>query len=111
MAGQSPFELRNANKQLKEMLRSSNARNLELQDIVAQMREDYKMASGRSAILEKKIENYERLIGVYEKRLGRMADRLTTLAAERNGLYSQLVEAQKELDRQLILEWEEEGAY
>lgn len=90
MAGQSIYGLRNGNKKLKEMLESSNARNLELQDTIVQMREDYKLAIGRSVILEGKIENLERLIGGYERRLARMADRLTDLVVERNTLYLRL---------------------
>jgi len=89
MAGQSIWELRNENKKLKERI---DELTCELSDKTAEF--------GHLMLLkDKKIENLRRmndlsislngnLIGTYEKRLGRMAERLTDLAAERNEIYA-----------------------
>lgn len=70
MASQSIYELRNQNKRLKQQL----------------------------TLKEGKIKNLENLIGVLNKRLERMAERLTGLAAERNELYAELKGAHRSID-------------
>ena len=76
------------NKKLKQRIG-------ELTRTTHEMREEYKMAIGRPIILRRKIENLENLVGVYERRLAKMADRLTDLAAERNQLYLEVGELRR----------------
>jgi len=87
---------------LKRMLKDANQRNLDQEDTMTQMQvflSEKTAEYGHLMTLKtSKITNLENLVGVYEKRLARMAERLTNLAAERNGLYASLKDAHRAID-------------
>lgn len=128
MAGQSIYEVRNSLKKCEEALLATykvvdnlekDKRALkeeydaladtctktihELKQRIGEMtrdrREEVRGLEHRITLKDGKIRNFVRLVEVHKKRLSRMGDRLTGLAAERNTLYSELVGARRELDR------------